>query len=160
MPVRKDKRGAMVRGFLSTLARNWTKSTGGIAAAEFALVFPVLVLLFFATVKFGIVLNNYIQLENGAENGARQAAAERNAPAPLSTTVAAVQAGAASLTASNLTVSLLVNGTKCGSDAACNTALAQYSEATVQVTYPCNLNIPYLATRTCTLSSSSSEIVQ
>jgi Flp pilus assembly protein TadG len=158
--VQQDGRGATVRGFLSTLARSWTASTRGIAAVEFALVLPVLVLVFFAIIKFGIVFNNYIVLENGVENGARQAATQRAAPAPLSTTIAAVNAGASSLTAANITVSMYVNGTKCGSDAACNTALTQYSYTTVQATYPCNMVIPFITSGACVLTSASSEIVQ
>ena len=54
----------------------------GAAIVEFALVVPVLVLLLFGIVEFGIAFNDYISVRNGSREGARAAVVNdvRNAP--------------------------------------------------------------------------------
>ncbi len=45
----------------------------GVAAVEFAILLPVLVLLLFGFIQFGIAFNSKIQATNGAREGARLA---------------------------------------------------------------------------------------
>ena len=44
---------------------------GGVAAVEFAILLPVLVILLFGFIQFGIAFNTKIQATNGAREGAR-----------------------------------------------------------------------------------------
>jgi len=50
------------------------KSEKGASAVEFALILPILIILVFGIVKFGIAYNNYIALTHAAREGARLAA--------------------------------------------------------------------------------------
>ena len=50
------------------------KKQKGASAVEFALLLPVVVILFFALFEFGIAFNNYIALTHAAREGARLAA--------------------------------------------------------------------------------------
>jgi TadE-like protein len=46
---------------------------GGVAAVEFAILLPVLVVMLFGLIQFGIAFNTKIQATNGAREGARMA---------------------------------------------------------------------------------------
>jgi len=48
----------------------------GAAAVEFAIVLPILIMLVFGIVEFGIAYNNWISLTHAARHGARIAAVE------------------------------------------------------------------------------------
>ena len=50
------------------------KSEKGASAVEFAIILPILVMLIFGIVQFGIAYNNYIALTHAAREGARLAA--------------------------------------------------------------------------------------
>ena len=144
----------------------------GASAVEFAFILPLLMLLFFMIVKCGYFFNNYVELANGVASGARQASVNRGSTTPYSTTIAAVDAGAPNLIASNITISITVNGTPCTSDTnaatkttaanTCQTAFstAEGTEAVVTATYPCNLNVLWITISGCTMSSSASQLVE
>jgi Flp pilus assembly protein TadG len=53
------------------------RSEDGQAAAEFALILPLLAALLLAIAQFGIVFNNYITLTDATRAGARKAAVSR-----------------------------------------------------------------------------------
>jgi len=55
---------------------------------EFALVLPILALLLFGVIQFGIVFNNYITLTDATRAGARKAAVSRRASDPRGTCIA------------------------------------------------------------------------
>jgi hypothetical protein len=50
------------------------KNQRGASAVEFAILLPIIVMLFFAIFEFGIAFNNYIALTHAAREGARLAA--------------------------------------------------------------------------------------
>ena len=50
------------------------KSEKGASAVEFALILPILIILVFGIVQFGIAYNNYIAITHAAREGARLAA--------------------------------------------------------------------------------------
>ena len=50
------------------------KSEKGASAVEFAIILPILIILVFGIVEFGIAYNNYIALTHAAREGARLAA--------------------------------------------------------------------------------------
>jgi len=62
----------------------------GQTLVEFALVLPLLALLLFGIIQFGIVFNNYIDLTDAVRAGARKAAVSRQASDPVGTTKTAV----------------------------------------------------------------------
>ena len=71
---------------------------------EFALVLPVLALLLFAVIQFGIVFNSYVTLTDATRAGARRAAVSREDPNRNSAVIAAVQNSASDLDGSKLSV--------------------------------------------------------
>jgi len=56
------------------------KSEKGASAVEFALILPILIILIFGIVQFGIAFNNYITITHAAREGARIAAVDLNNP--------------------------------------------------------------------------------
>ena len=58
------------------------KRESGQAMVEFAIVLPVLLVLVFGIIQFGIVFNHYLTLTDAVRAGARQAAVSRTLPEP------------------------------------------------------------------------------
>lgn len=56
------------------------KNEKGASAVEFALILPILIILVFGIVQFGIAFNNYITITHAAREGARIAAVDLNNP--------------------------------------------------------------------------------
>ena len=63
----------------------------GQAMVEFAVAAPVLVLLLFGIMQFGILFYTYIDLTSATREGARKAAVSRQDATPAATTIAAVR---------------------------------------------------------------------
>ena len=85
------------------------KSSDGQTMVEFALVLPLLAMLLFGVIQFGIVFNNYLDLTDATRAGARKAAVSRNTsdpsgPAGVATQAVINSAGDITLTSSNVTV--------------------------------------------------------
>ena len=57
----------------------------GVVALEFVLVAPVLLLVLFGILYFGIALNNYLILTDAAEQGAQTLSLGRGTSSPYST---------------------------------------------------------------------------
>jgi len=55
-----------------------TTTDEGQAVVEFAVILPVLLLVLFAILQFGVLFNNYIQVTAAAREGARKAATSRS----------------------------------------------------------------------------------
>jgi Flp pilus assembly protein TadG len=71
---------------------------------EFALVLPVLVVLLFGIIQFGVTFNQYLTLTDAVRAGARKAAVSRHQPDPVAVTVAAVETAATDLKRANLVI--------------------------------------------------------
>ena len=56
------------------------KNESGASAVEFAIILPVLVMLVFGIVEFGVAYNNYLAITHAAREGARIAAVDLNNP--------------------------------------------------------------------------------
>ncbi|HEY4028929.1 MAG TPA: TadE/TadG family type IV pilus assembly protein [Caulobacteraceae bacterium] len=160
----------------------------GSTAVEFALLLPMLCLLMFAVIKFGIVFNNYVQLTNAAAAGSRYVAISRGwnststSLGPYSGAIDAAQKAAPNLGSTTLKngAVVYVNGTQCGSittgnsasDTACAALLAPLDSngnattaavgqpAKISLTYPCDLAIFISVFPNCTLNASASGAVQ
>jgi TadE-like protein len=73
---------------------------------EFALVLPLLVLLLFGIIQFGITFNNYISLTDAVRAGARKAAVSRHEPDPVAVTTDRVREAATDLDAPDLLITV------------------------------------------------------
>jgi len=123
------------------------RSEQGQSLTEFALALPVLALLLFAVIQFGIVFNNYVTLTDATRAGARKAAVGRQLANPQNDTVQAVRNSASDLTQSKLNVSV-TSTWQPGSDVA------------VTATYPYSISLLGLVVKTGNLSSTTTERVE
>ena len=120
----------------------------GQAMTEFALVLPVLALLLFAVIQFGIVFNNYVTLTDATRAGARKAAVSRDDPNRDADVMAAVRSSASDLDSSKLSVSPPSSTWDSGSD------------VTVTATYPYSISLLGLVVKSGSLSSTTTERVE
>jgi Flp pilus assembly protein TadG len=126
------------------------RSEGGQTMVEFALVLPVLCLLLFAVIQFGILFNNYITLTDAVRAGARKAAVSRNLGA--SAAVAAAQA-AVRTSASDLEQPKLADPTV--------TSTWEHADpVTVCANYPYSLNLVGFVAASGNLTSCTKERVE
>ena len=63
------------------------RSERGQSLTEFALALPILALLLFAVIQFGIVFNNFVTLTDATRAGARKAAVDRQLANPAGSAV-------------------------------------------------------------------------
>ena len=59
---------------LATLSRRSKNDESGAAAVEFAIVLPILLLLVFGIIEFGLLFNRFISVTHAAREGVRVAA--------------------------------------------------------------------------------------
>ena len=135
-----------------------------------ALALPVLLLVVTGILTFGLAYNNYVELTEATNVGARALAISRGATTdPCATAAQAVIAAAPLLVAANLTFSFQLNGTSytgssCNSSSSTTGAagnLVQGGNAVVTVNYPCSLAV-YGANYApnCSLQAQITELVQ
>jgi Flp pilus assembly protein TadG len=82
--------------------RNSLRSEKGQATTEFAVVLPILVVLLFGIIQFGIAFKDYLSLTDAVRAGARKAAVSRNLSDPVGATRTAVRNAASDLDPSQL----------------------------------------------------------
>ena len=114
---------------------------------EFALVLPVLALILFAVIQFGIVFNNYVQLTDATRAGARKAAVSRQTSDPVGTTVAAVRSSAKDLKQSDLSVTV-------------SSTWQPTADVSVTATYPYSISLLGMVVKSGRLSSTTTERVE
>jgi Flp pilus assembly protein TadG len=159
------------------------KDHTGSALVEFAFVMPILMFIMLGIAQFGLLFYNYHLVGYAAASGARLLSISRLDPAASCDTVNAINQasgglGGATSCASNLTITLSVDGTACASSgsysgSACTTALqSAYTAAaippqpvSVTVQYTCNANailpINWInMTGVCPLTSTIQQAVQ
>ena len=147
------------------------KGVAGSSIVEFAFVVPVLLTLVMAMFVFGIALNQYLMLTNGATMAAQAMAMSRgNTADPCNTAVQAFYQAAPNLKQSSLKFTIALNGgtvntggtTTCpiGSNGTTN-ALVEGQNAQVTVTYPCNLTVMAVNfAPSCTLTAQTAEAIE
>jgi Flp pilus assembly protein TadG len=123
------------------------RSERGQSLTEFALALPILALLLFAVIQFGIVFNNYVTLTDATRAGARKAAVDRQVSNPAANAIAAVRASAADLKQSNLAVTV-------------TSTWQPSSDVTVTATYPYSISLLGMVVKSGRLSSSTTERVE
>jgi Flp pilus assembly protein TadG len=119
----------------------------GQTMAEFAVVLPVLIVLLFGIVQFGILFNNYVALTDAVRAGARAAAVSRQASDPSGTATTAVRASAANLNQANLGVSV-------------SSTWAPGAPVTVTATYPYSISLLGWVVTSGSLTSNTTEAVE
>lgn len=121
----------------------------GQSMTEFALVLPILALLLFGVIQFGIAFNNYLTVTDAVRAGARKAAVGRHLPDPQGATEQAVRNAAVNLRQSDLNVTVTVNpGWQTG------------AEASVKATYPYEISLLGLVVKSGRLSSTTKERIE
>ena len=154
---------------MSGILRRWNillsrMDKRGVAALEFALVLPMLSILIFGAVEFGIILNQYQTLTNATIVGVKQFAFGIGvSPTPYTDARTAISTAAPRLTP--LAIRLFVNATECTSDADCKSKAAAAGSSgyvTVTLSYSCIADnfLPSLITIPTTISSQQTERIQ
>ena len=116
---------------------------------EFALVLPILALLLFGVIQFGLVFNNYLTLTDAVRAGARKAAVSRHAPDPAATAAQAVRDASSGLKQSDLNVSVTASpGWTAG------------AETTVSADYPFRISLLGLVVKSGRMHSTTKERVE
>jgi Flp pilus assembly protein TadG len=123
----------------------------GQAMTEFALVLPILALLIFGIIQFGIVFNNYLTVTDAARAGARSAIVALHAGA--SDGVAAGTA-AAKKSADHL------DKTKLGVNVSAVPNWSANSDVKVTVSYPYQVSLLGVVIKSGTLSSTTVERIE
>ena len=119
----------------------------GQALVEFALVAPMLFLLLFGIIQFGIAFMNNVALTDAVRTGARKAAVSRSAADPTQATKSAVLGAADDLNQSK--VSITVTSDWVSGD-----------NVTVTATYPYQINLLGIVVASGNLHSSTTERVE
>ncbi|MDX6489861.1 MAG: hypothetical protein QOD43_106 [Gaiellaceae bacterium] len=123
------------------------RSERGQSLVEFALALPILVLLLFAVIQFGIVFNNYVTLTDATRAGARKAAVGRQQSNPVGVCVTAVRNSATDLKQSDLSPT-------------CSSSWQPGADVNVTATYPYTINLLGIPVKKGRLSSTTTERVE
>lgn len=114
---------------------------------EFAIVLPMLALLLFGVIQFGIVFNQYITLTDAVRAGARKGAVGRHLSNPAAATEQTVRTAATDLKAADLQVNV-------------TSSWAQGSDVSVTATYPYGISLLGIIVKSGRLSSTTTERVE
>jgi Flp pilus assembly protein TadG len=126
---------------------NRLRRTEGQTLVEFALVLPVLCMLLFGVIQFGIVFNHYLDLTDAVRAGARKAAVSRQDTNPVSTATQAVINSAGDITIKSTDVSV-TSDWQPGDD------------VTVEATYPYSISLLGIVVASGNLDSKTTERVE
>jgi Flp pilus assembly protein TadG len=122
-------------------------SEQGQSLTEFALCLPILALLLFAVIQFGIAFNNYVTLTDATRAGARKAAVGRQLSNPAGACVTAIRTASTDLTQSDLSPS-------------CTSTWQPGADVTVTATYPYRISLLGMVVKSGRLSSTTTERVE
>lgn len=116
---------------------------------EFALVLPILALLLFGVIQFGLVFNNYLTMTDAVRAGARKAAVGRHLADPEGAAETATRAAATDLRQSDLNV-----------DVSVDPKWEPGAETTVTADYPYRISLLGLVVRSGRMHSTTKERVE
>ena len=131
-----------------TRRRNLTNERGQ-TTTEFAIVLPVLCLLLFGIIQFGILFNNYVTLTDAVRAGARKAAVSRQVTgtSPQQACIDQVKSSASDLDLSKLQIT-------------CSSTWQPASSVTVTATYPYSISLLGMVVASGNLKSKTQERVE
>jgi Flp pilus assembly protein TadG len=119
----------------------------GQSMTEFALVLPLLVILLFGVIQFGIVFNHYITLTDAVRAGARKGAVGRRLQNPNAAVEQQVRDAATDLKEADLNVTVTSSWT-------------QGSDVSVTASYPYSINLLGIVVKSGRMSSTTKERVE
>jgi Flp pilus assembly protein TadG len=122
---------------------------------EFILVAPILLLLVFGIIQFGILFNNYLTLTDAVRAGARQAAVSRTLSDPVGSTKNRVTSAASDLKTSDLDITVDPYDPLKGTH-----SWAQGGDVTVSATYPYSINLLGFVVSAGRITSQTTERVE
>jgi Flp pilus assembly protein TadG len=125
------------------------KREDGQTLVEFALVLPLIAILLFGVIQFGIVFNNYLTLTDAVRTGARKAAVSRN-----------LGASGASNAAKQAVVDAGVDLKLKTGDVNVSSAWNPGDKVTVQAQYPYSINLLGFVVKSGFLKSATTERVE
>ena len=126
------------------------KNERGQALTEFALVLPIIALLLFGVIQFGIAFNNYITLTDAVRAGARKGAVARHLTVNREAAVEQTVIDAATdLDPTDLDVTVGVSP-----------GWEQGADVTVTATYPYSINLLGVPIKNGLLTSTTTERVE
>jgi Flp pilus assembly protein TadG len=135
----------------------------GVAAVEFALIVPVIALMVFGIIVFGMAFSNYVDLTEGTRVAARVLAQASAYPSQAYSSAQSYFAAATTnLNQANLTMAVSVNGSAC-TGTACNTALAAAPGNAVTVTATYTECIEVMGVNflpSCQLSATTTQMIE
>jgi Flp pilus assembly protein TadG len=123
-----------------------THDENGQTMVEFALVLPVLLVVLFGILQFGITFKDYVSLTDAVRAGARTAAVSRFSADPVAETTARVKS-AADLTSSDVNVTVA-------------STWVHGDDVVVTAKYPYSINLFGVVVASGDLSSSTTERVE
>ena len=130
------------------MTRRIRKNEEGQALVEFALLAPILFLVLFGIIQFGIAFKNSMALTDAVRTGARQATVSRSLADPVGVDQTAVVGAASDLDSSKLNVTVTAPPWQPG------------ATVTVTATYPYTINILGIVVAAGDLHSSTTERVE
>jgi Flp pilus assembly protein TadG len=129
------------------------KTEQGQAVTEFALVLPILALLLFGVIQFGIAFNNYLTVTDAVRAGARKASVGRyianSGGNPAAEAEAKLRAAASDLDQAQLSVTVTPSG-----------GWAQGTDVSVSASYPYTISLLGLVVSSGNLTSKTTERVE
>ena len=114
---------------------------------EFVMIVPVLLVVLFGVIQFGLAFKNYVTLTDAVRAGARVAAVSRLSSDPTGDTVSKVDASAADLDQSKLNVTV-------------TSTWAHGDPVAVTATYPYSISLLGVVVASGNLSSTTTERVE
>ena len=123
------------------------RSEQGQSLTEFALALPILALLLFVVIQFGIAFNHYVTLTDATRAGARKAAVGRQLSDPVGACQTAIRNSADDLDGSQLATS-------------CSSTWQPGADVTVNATYPYQISLLGLVVKSGRLTSTTTERVE
>jgi Flp pilus assembly protein TadG len=119
----------------------------GQTLTEFALVLPILALLLFGVIQFGIVFHQYVTLTDAVRAGARQGAVGRHLSAPADAVEDRVRESAADLDQGQLSVTV-------------TSSWQQGEDVSVSASYPYDISLLGFVVKSGNLTSTTTERVE
>ena len=124
-----------------------THNERGQTMVEFTLVLPVLLVVLFGIIQFGITFNNYVALTDAVRAGARTAAVSRLSTTPVADTTSRVKTASGDLNPAKVNVTVTSTWTH-GDD------------VVVSATYPYSISLLGLVVASGNLTSKTTERVE
>jgi Flp pilus assembly pilin Flp len=130
--------------------RTHTRDERGQTMVEFTLVLPVLLVVLFGIIQFGITFSNYVALTDAVRAGARTAAVSRSSSNPVSDVKARVMDASGDLDSTKVNVP----------DPVTPTGWVHGGDVTVTATYPYSISLLGIVVASGNLSSSTTERIE